>query len=243
MRWGMRVAICDEEKENCVRLSRLIRKQEPDCRVQCFYTCRQFLESGQQFDILLLDIQMEQMGGIEVARTLRRNQEDTVLIFVTALKEYVPEAFDVSAFHYLLKPVSPEKFRRVFEDACRKVRKLESLSGGRLFFQTKTRNFTVPRAEILYVESRKRKVEIHTLKENITIYATMKSMEDRLGEGFYRCHRGYLVNMAYVTEYGAGFVKLQNGEKVYLAREKYSEFVRTYTEYLKKRGNVRIFHE
>lgn len=88
----------------------------------------------------------------------------------------------------------------------------------------------------MYVESRKRKVEIHTLRENITIYATMKHMEERLGEGFYRCHRGYLVNMAYVTECGAGLVGLQNGETVYLAREKYSEFVKVYAEYLKHEG-------
>ncbi|MCM1194269.1 MAG: LytTR family DNA-binding domain-containing protein [Acetatifactor muris] len=237
----MRVAICDEERESCAGLKRLIRKQETDCEVICFHTCRQFLEDRRHFDILLLDIQMEKMGGIEVARALRIKQENTVLIFVTALKEYVPEAFDVSAFHYLLKPVSPEKFCKVFEDACRKVRQLESASGQQLFFRTRTRNFTISRNEILYVESRKRKVEIHTLKDDIAVYATMKHMEEQLGEGFYRCHRGYLVNMAYVTEYGTGFVRLQNGEKVYLAREKYSEFVKIYTEYLKEGGNVLVF--
>ena len=83
------------------------------------------------------------------------------------------------------------------------------------------------------MESHKRKVEIHTLGENITIYATMKSMEELLGDGFFRCHRGYLVNLAYVAEYGTGAVRLKNGENVYLAREKYSEFAKTYTKYLK----------
>ncbi len=229
----MRVAICDDERESCNGLSLLIKRQEPDCEVACFHTCRQFLEAAQHFDILLLDIQMEEMGGIEVARALRGRGERTVLIFVTALKEYAPE---VSAFHYLLKPVVPEKFCRVFESACLQVRKLESQSAGQLFFQTKARSFTVPRDEVLYVESRRRKVEIHTRKENVTVYATMKHMEEQLGEGFYRCHRGYLVNMAYVTGYGAGFVRLQNGEAVYLAREKYSEFAKVYSEYLRQSG-------
>ncbi len=232
----MRVAICDDERESCNGLSLLIKRQEPDCEVACFHTCRQFLEAAQHFDILLLDIQMEEMGGIEVARALRGRGERTVLIFVTALKEYAPEAFEVSAFHYLLKPVVPEKFCRVFESACLQVRKLESQSVGQLFFQTKARSFTVPRDEVLYVESRRRKVEIHTRKENVTVYATMKHMEEQLGEGFYRCHRGYLVNMAYVTGYGAGFVRLQNGEAVYLAREKYSEFAKVYSEYLRQSG-------
>lgn len=228
----MRVAICDDERESCNGLSLLIKRQEPDCEVACFHTCRQFLEAAQHFDILLLDIQMEEMGGIEVARALRGRGERTVLIFVTALKEYAPEAFEVSAFHYLLKPVVPEKFCRVFESACLQVRKLESQSAGQLFFQTKARSFTVPRDEVLYVESRRRKVEIHTRKENVTVYATMKHMEEQLGEGFYRCHRGYLVNMGY----GAGFVRLQNGEAVYLAREKYSEFAKVYSEYLRQSG-------
>ena len=232
----MRVAICDDERESCNGLSLLIKRQEPDCEVACFHTCRQFLEAAQHFDILLLDIQMEEMGGIEVARALRGRGERTVLIFVTALKEYAPEAFEVSAFHYLLKPVVPEKFCRVFESACLQVRKLESQSAGQLFFQTKARSFTVPRDEVLYVESRRRKVEIHTRKENVTVYATMKHMEEQLGEGFYRCHTGYLVNMAYVTGYGAGFVRLQNGEAVYLAREKYSEFAKVYSEYLRQSG-------
>ena len=229
----MKIAICDDDKENCAQLRRWMKKQEPDCEVVCFHTCRQFLETRQHFDILLLDIQMEQMGGMEVARVLRINQEKTLLIFVTALKEYAPEAFEVSAFHYLLKPLSGEKFCGVFENACREVRKQESANGGAIFFQTKSRSFAIQKNEILYVESAKRKVEIHTLRENVTVYGTMKDMEKELGEGFYRCHRGYLVNMAYVSEYGMGAIRLQNGEKVYLAREKYSEFVRAYTGYLK----------
>lgn len=232
----MRVAICDDELDCSSMLRSLVRRQEPDCEVVCFRTCRQFLETGQHFDILLLDIQMENMEGIQVARALRRRGEDTILIFVTALKEYASEAFEVSAFHYLLKPVVPEKFCSVFESACGRVRRRESLKAGRLFFQTKARSFSVSRDEILYVESRRRKVEIHTLKEKFTVYGTMKHMGELLGEGFVRCHRGYLVNMAFVKEFGAGFVRMQSDETVYLAREKYSEFARAYAAYRKQDG-------
>ncbi len=228
----MKVAICDEEKESNVRLNRLIHKQEPDCEVWCFDSSRHFLKERQHFDILLLDIQMEEMRGMEVAKVLRTRNEDTVLIFVTALKGYVSEAFDVSAFHYLLKPVSEEKFCKVFEDACREARRLECLRGEQLFFRTKTRSFTVRKGDILYIESRKRKVEIHTLQEEITVYATMKGMEEQLGESFYRCHRGYLVNMAYIVEYGEGMLRLHTGETIYVAREKYPGFVKAYTKFL-----------
>lgn len=236
----MKVAICDDDKKNCVWLSRLVQRQEPGCEVKCFDTCRQCLEAAQHIDILLLDIQMEGMGGMEVARKLRARQEDTILIFVTALKEYAPEAFEVSAFHYLLKPVSAEKFCSVFDKACREVRKQEETGAGNLFFRTKTRNFTMRKREILYIESRKRKVEIHTLRENVTVYATMKHMEELLGENFYRSHRGYLINMAYVAGYSMGAVQMQNGETVYLAREKYAGFVKAYAEYLKQGHSVAV---
>lgn len=232
----MKTAICDEDKESCTWLYRLVKKQEPDSEVYCFYSSREFLESGQHYDILLLDISMEEMRGMEVARTLRIQGADTILIFVTALKEYAAEAFEVSAFHYLLKPVIPEKFCSVFEGACREVRRLEERKSGQLFFRTKTRNFTIRKKDILYVESAKRKVEIHMIRENITVYATMKHMEEQLGSNFNRCHRGYLVNMAYVAGYGTGTIQLQNGEKIYLARDKYAEFVRAYTNYLKQGG-------
>ncbi len=228
----MKVAICDEEKENSALLCHLIQQQELDCEVLCFHSIRQILETEQHFDILLLDIQMEEMQGIEVARAVRRKKEDTILIFVTALKDYVPEAFDVSAFHYLLKPVSSEKFRTVFANACKEARKAAHIGDGTLFFRTKSRSFALQKKDILYVESSKRKVDIHTWKEKYTVYATMKHMEDELGQEFYRCHRGYLVNMAYVAEYGEGVIGLQNGEKVYVAREKYAEFVKAYSKYI-----------
>lgn len=236
----MKVAVCDDERESCAALRSLIQRQRPDCEVACFYTGRQLLETREHFDILLLDIQMEGLSGIEVARALRVKEENTVLIFVTALKEYVFEAFDVSAFHYLLKPVSEEKFCRVFESACREAKRQETVSSEQLFFQTKSRSFTVQKKDILYVESRKRKVDIHTLRECFSVYATMKHMEEQLGEDFYRCHRGYLVNLAYVTEYETEAVCLKNGEKVFMAREKYSGFVKAYMRYLKRGGIVRV---
>ncbi len=90
--------------------------------------------------------------------------------------------------------------------------------------------------EILYVESKKRKVDIHTLQECFTVYATMRHMEEQLGEDFYRCHRGYLVNMAYVKEYETDIIHLKNGETVYMARDKYSDFVKAYKHYLDRGG-------
>lgn len=86
-------------------------------------------EPGQERlpDILFLDIQMPGRNGMEIAAELRRRQKDMILIFVTALSEYVYEAFDVGAFHYLVKPFGDEKLREVLERALQQYELLQEI--------------------------------------------------------------------------------------------------------------------
>lgn len=102
----------------------------------------------------------------------------------------------------------------------------------------KSKKLMLDQADILYIESRAKKVEIHTVgsPECIEIYATMEELKGRLGEEFYRCHRAYIVNMAHITEYGKDSVSLTSGDKVYVAKKKYSEFVKAYKSYLQTGG-------
>lgn len=236
----MKIAICDDEKEICCRLKKLVLKQRPDSEVFLFDSGRQMLQFRQRFQIVLMDIQMEGISGIETARALRMKDEKAVLIFVTALKEYVFDAFDVSAFHYLIKPVSEEKFRRVFERACQEAEKRVQEETEQVFFRTRNRSFTLRKQDILYVESRGRKVDIHTVRECVTVYATMNGLEEQLGKEFYRCHRGYLVNLAHVSEYEPDRILLEGGETAFMAREKYTEFVKVYMRFLKEGGIARV---
>ena len=74
---------------------------------------------------------------------------------------------------------------------------------------------------------------IHTTRETIEAYASMNELERQLGGSFFRCHRGYLVNLAYVAEYNGQSIILNNGECVYLAKERYGEFVKIYMRYLR----------
>lgn len=107
---------------------------------------------------------------------------------------------------------------------------------GRIFIKAKKR--MLEQADILYIESRAKKVEIHTAgtQESIEIYAAMKGLEEQLGSNFYRCHRTYIVNMAYITEYEKDCITLVNGDKVYMAKKKYGDFVKAYQNYLRDGG-------
>lgn len=102
----------------------------------------------------------------------------------------------------------------------------------------KSKKLMLDQDDILYIESRAKKVEIHTVgaPECIEIYATMEELRGQLGEGFYRCHRAYIVNMAHITEYGKDSVSLTSGDKVYVAKKKYGEFVKAYKGYLQNGG-------
>ena len=229
----LNIAICDDEKVIREQIKELAEKEMPCVCDGLYETGDALLAAGKQFDIVFLDIQMEGTDGIETAKRLRERDEDTILIFITGIREYVFQAFDVAAFHYLLKPIEADKFREVFRRAGRELEKRKSKRRETVFIKTRNRSFSLEKDSILYIESRGKKVEIHTTGETIEAYASMNEMEGQLGGGFFRCHRGYLVNLAYVAEYGTGAVRLKNGENVYLAREKYSEFAKTYTKYLK----------
>lgn len=234
----MNIAICDDEKIVRLQIKGLIEKQKADGNLELYETGEELLAVGKHFDVVLLDIQMEGMNGIDTARALREQNEETVLIFITGIKEYVFDAFDVAAFHYLLKPIEENKFMEVFDRAVKEAEKRKEKGQKQLFIKTRQRNITLEQKNILYIENRGRKAEIHTVDETIEIYAAMIELEKQLGGEFYRCHRGYLVNMAYITEYSNDSIRLSDGESIYLAKEKYNEFVKEYMRYLRNGGTA-----
>jgi len=234
----LNIAICDDEKAIREQIKELIEKEKQGACIELYETGDSLLAAEKQFDLIFLDIQMEGTDGIETARKLRERSalhggEDVILIFITGIREYVFDAFDVAAFHYLLKPIEEEKFREVFRRAGRELEKRKSKRRETVFIKTRNRSFSLEQDSILYIESRGKKVEIHTTGETIEAYASMNEMEGQLGGGFFRCHRGYLVNMAYVAEYDSGSITLNNGGYVYLVKEKYGEFVKAYMRYLR----------
>ena len=232
------IAIVDDEKVIREQIKNLIEKRQEECTIDTYSTGEEILQTDKCYDIVFLDIQMEGINGIDTARALRQKAEDTILIFVTGVKEYVFDAFDVAAFHYLIKPINEQKFTSVIERAVLEVGKKKQQVNGQLFVKTRYRNVTLEQKDILYIESRGKKVEIHTKTDIVDAYAGIGDLEKQLQGNFYRCHRGYLVNLAYITEYSNDSITLNNGESIILAKEKYAEFVKIYMRYLKNGGGI-----
>lgn len=230
----MNIAVVDDEKVIREQIGSLIERQLPTSCLDFYAIGEELLAAGKRFDIVFLDIRMDGMDGIETAKVLREKQEGIVLIFVTGNKEYVFDAIDLYAFHYLLKPVDENKFSEVLERAAAEVEKGREKE--MLFIKKK--NLTLNQADILYVESRAKKVAIHTAtaKDVIEIYAAMDELEGQLGDNFYRCHRAYLVNMAHITEYDNDSITVTNGDTIYLTKKKYRDFVKAYMWHLQNGG-------
>lgn len=235
----MRIAICDDEKNIREFIGNKVRKQYPKADVVFFSSGDELLISDKQIDILFLDIQMAGKNGMEVARELRKRGKRTILIFVTALEEYVFQAFDVGAFHYIVKPIDDKKFADVLHRA------VEEFSAQSIDIKVPEERYVmihnngihrkVILDEIIYAEIFNRKIVIHKQNETMEYYGKMSDLEALAGESFFRPHRAYLINLKYVERYDATTIYLEKGIAL-MAKKKYPEFVKKYMKYIQGRG-------
>lgn len=201
--------------------------------VSSFSSGQALLEDGGGFDLIFLDIRMEGPDGLETARLLRRRGERGLLIFVSALKEWVFDAFEVEAHDYLLKPLEAARFRRTMDRA---LRFLEQRTGKVLVIRTGTAREVVPLSEIAYCEVLGRKVYLHkTGGTVISYYDRLEDLENRVDRRFFRCHRSYLVNLDYVRGCQAGQVLLSGGEAVPVSRLRERELTEALLRRMKER--------
>ena len=193
----------------------------------------------ESIDILFLDIQMSGIDGMETARELRKKDKRVILVFVTAVEEYVFQAFDVGAFNYIVKPIDDGKFsdvlhRAVDEWSSQNINEKEPEERYVLINNSGVHTKVIL-DEIVYAEVFNRKVVIHKLDGEIEYYGKMSDLEALAGDSFFRPHRAYLINFKYVEKYDATTIYLERGT-VLMAKQNYPEFVKKYMKYIQKRG-------
>ena len=236
----IRIAICDDEAPTRAYLASLIRAQDCPCEVVEYASAGDCLADHRGIDLLFLDIELNATGpdGMALARQIREGNSaaQPVIIFVTGYERYVFDAFDVGAFQYLLKPVDEEKFAQVF------ARAVEQIEAGRvqpqlshaLTLQSAGTSRTVPLDSIYYIESSNHKVVLCLKDGAFSCYAKIRDLEAELGDQFFRVHKGYLVNLAYVEGYSKTELTLTNGEKLLISKYKYQDFVKAYLRFVKR---------
>lgn len=171
-------------------------------------------EEEQDFDILLLDIEMKEMNGVDLAKKVRQGNDGVQIVFITGYPDFIAEGYEVSALHYLMKPVSCEKLYAVLDKAAANLAKAEK----RLCVTHDRRTDFIPLSKILYVEAQKQYVLIHTFGETYRIKQTFAETLDELDEFFFKCQRSFCVNLCHVTQIKSSCVRLKNGEEVPVTR-------------------------
>ena len=245
----MNIVVCDDEENIRIYIKKLIEMQDADCKVMEFTSGRELLqfwqqEDREQIDILFLDISMDGTDGMEAAEQIRKWKEERgeavwgslpLLIFVTGYPEYMPKAFSVNAFQYLVKPIDEKEFEEVFAQAVREYRCLEvkrNMEPKEILVRDGNVTRKVPADDIYYIESSNRKIILFMQGGEIECYGKIGELENELKEGFFRIHKGYLVNMKYVERYSRTEVFLKNGISLLISKYKYQDFIKAYLGYI-----------
>lgn len=221
----LHIALCDDEPSEIEYVSTLVRQWMQQAGVMA---CLSAFDSAEHFlfhyaedksiDILLLDIQMKAMDGVALARQIRADNEAVQIAFITGYPDFMAEGFDVSALHYLMKPVKAAQLFTVLERALQNVRR----PAPALFLTVEGEVHRIPLGEIQYVEAQGHYVTLHTVRRTFTVKMNLSDIHKSLGDGFFRCQRSFIVNIKYVRKITRTVIELDNRTEVPLSRELYA---------------------
>lgn len=251
----MKIAICDESEEvreeiknelmneiNTYYYPQFLIDKNEQIEIICFEFGKTLFSGGQKFDLIFLNTKINGMDGIKLAKKLRQQERQMIFqgektnkiefIFIAEQKEQMQEAFDVNAFHYLMKPIKKKKLIEVFRSYLEKYNKIGETNESFLFIKTGSLSRRIDLKDIYYIDTFRKKVTLYLKQGSISYYAKLEELEKQLRKQFFRCHRSYLVNLAYVVEYDATTVVLEGGQRILMAKQKYSIFTKAYLEYL-----------
>jgi DNA-binding LytR/AlgR family response regulator len=195
----IRAAICDDETTFINKTETLLLSYPRTAlEVDSFSSPRRLLNllnQGETYDFFILDIELPDISGVQLAEYIRRQNSIVPIIFLTSYKEYMEDVFRLQTFDYILKPLTAEKLYPVLD----KVLHFLELDISKFSFSYKKSTYTVPMKEILYFEKNRRQVFIHTLSGTYETNMTTDSLKDKLDNRFVQVHTSYIVNANFIT--------------------------------------------
>ena len=218
-----KIAICDDSDADRNYVSDLAARWAANrghtVQIAQFPSAENFLfryAEENDYDILLLDIEMGHMDGVTMAKKLRRDNDTVQIVFITGYSDYISEGYEVAALHYLMKPVKEDKLCSVLDRAAEKLSKNEKV----LHFQIGGEMFRVPIHQIRYAEVKGNYVTIHAA-QCLTVKMTLGRLEKELDDRFYRVGRSAVVNLTQISRVTKAEIRLNDGAAIPLPRGAY----------------------
>lgn len=229
----MRILVCDDQPETAEKIAGMLEQYKIRAGIAaridpCSQPQQMRKLSLESYDILFLDVDMETVSGMELARIVRRHRKDAVIVFITNYIEYAPEGYEVQAFRYLLKAELEQKLYAVFIGALEQYRQ----SHRTLSFSVEGEYIDVALHHVLYLESQKRQIKLHLLQERCPFYQFYGNMSRMTGQleplGFLRIHKSYLVNMEYLEKLQYGSAQLKGGLVLKTSEKNFAQIKQNY---------------
>ena len=230
------IAVCDDvqtDREETARLTEEICRAEGIMsRIVRFERAEALLEAiqrGEHFALLLIDVMLPGLDGMELARVLRGQNEQASIVFVSSNRELALQGYEVSAARYLAKPLDPEKLKEAIlfcYEQYQKERELLLLVDGSMR--------RIAPKDIYYVEIMGRKCRIRLEQEECDASLSMSELEHMLPEhDFIRCHQSFLVNWHHVQSLRTGAIELTDKRMVPVSKHRVKQVRQAFVDYMK----------
>lgn len=239
----MRIAICEDDITQCSYLENelidLNDKLKINAEIVSFMTGEKLIESiryESEFDIYLLDIEIGDMNGVDIAKEIRKKDIKAVIVFITSHKDFMLDAFGVHAYNYICKPISKDTIYALMENILKYIK----ISKQRFFFEYNREKFSVNFEDIIFFESNKRLIEITSVEGFYEYYGKIKELTSKLPEkDFSFIRSGCIINMNYIKKIEKNKVYYtypSNNNLLYLeiSRNYFDQFMVNYREFIKQ---------
>lgn len=231
----MKVIVCDDELYFVKVVSDYCQKFEEETGIPItllkFEQGREVLaycKENRDVDLFILDIKMEHVDGLEVAKAIRKSGSNAKIVFLTSAIEFAPRGYTLGVSRYWLKPLLYKNFCLEMKELYQDIQKeskaylLESIGTitEKIYFD-----------EILYIETYGRKVRIQRTNSSYMSGCKLNVYEERLDTRFFRCHAAYIVNMNHITKIAGLEIILNNGKSIYMSKGKRKNFLAAFNGY------------
>lgn len=227
---GLNIAICDDSKSDAIAARDVILKTAKDLHIKAevdYYLSaaeveNKLLKKKEPLDILILDIDMPQISGLELAERLRASNLNLLIIFLSNHEEFVFKAIEFQPFRYIRKIKLESEMPLAIRSAAKII---EAKRDKQIVLNTEDGEMRIMISEIMYFQTEKRKISVHLKNgKNILAGKTVSEMIDIINkESFIMIHRSCVVNSDYVNNISNGIVILDNDEKLIVSRTRYKE--------------------